>query len=45
MIDDVLDELYSKYPNGIAVDIFANAVALHVGNGKARADFLRELLV
>jgi len=45
MIDDVLDELYSKYPNGIAVDVFADAVALHVGNGKARADFLRELLV
>jgi len=45
MIDDVLDELYSKYPNGIHVDVFVDAVALHVGNGKARADFLRELLV
>ena len=45
MIDDVLDELYPKYPNGIHVDVFVDAVALHVGNGKARADFLRELLV
>ncbi|WP_326526586.1 hypothetical protein, partial [Dokdonella sp.] len=45
MIDDVLDELYSKHPNGIHVDVFVDAVALHVGNGKARADFLRELLV
>ena len=45
MIDDVLDDLYPKYPGGIAVDIFAQAVASHVDGEKARGDFLSELLV
>lgn len=45
MIDDVLDELYPKYPDGIAVDVFSQAVASHVNGDKARADFLTELLV
>ena len=37
MIDDVLDELYATYPDGISVGVFAEAVALHVSSGKARA--------
>jgi len=45
MIDDVLDELYATYPDGISVGVFAEAVALHVSSGKARADFLSELMV
>ena len=45
MIDDVLDELYSRYPGGVPVDVFAHAAAAHVNDGQARADFLRELLV
>ena len=45
MIDDVLDELYAAYPDGISVGVFAEAVALHVSGGKARADFLSELMV
>lgn len=45
MIDDVLDELYAAYPDGISVGVFAEAVALHVSGGKARTDFLSELMV
>lgn len=45
MIDDVLDELYATYPDGISVGVFAEAVALHVSSGKARADFLSELML
>ena len=45
MIDDVLDELYSQYPGGVPVDVFAHAAAANVNDGQARADFLRELLV
>lgn len=44
MVDDVLDELYSKYPDSVPVGVFAEAVAAHVNSGKARSDFLRELL-
>ncbi len=44
MVDDVLDELYSKHPDGVPVGVFAEAVAAHVNSGKARSDFLRELL-
>lgn len=44
MIDDVLDDLYSRYPDGVPVSVFSEAVAAHVNSGKARSDFLRELL-
>lgn len=44
MVDDVLDELYQKHSGGVPVGIFAEAVAAHVIGGKARSDFLRELL-
>ena len=37
MIDDVLDDLYPKYPSGIAVDIFAQAVASPCRRGKRPA--------
>ena len=45
MVDDVLDDLYPQYPAGIAVEVFAHAVAAHVSGDKARDDFLSELLV
>lgn len=45
MIDDVLDDLYARYPSGVPVQVFSEAVASHVNGDKARADFLSELLV
>lgn len=44
MIDDILDDLYTRYPNGVPVNVFAEAAASHVNGDMARIDFLRELL-